>query len=141
MGRYIRKEIELKQHKLKGYIFVNLKKNKFHETRLLHRLIAITFVPNPKNKPCINHIDGNKANNTYWNLEWCTQKENVRHAFRTGLSSALRGELHNNATLTESQAIEVRNSLESTTSLAKKYGVTKTAISYIKLRKTWKHLK
>lgn len=49
---------------------------------LIHRLVAQTFIPNPDNKPCVNHIDGNKENNIISNLEWCSYSENNTHAYR-----------------------------------------------------------
>ena len=68
-----------------GYVSVLLCKNKSQKNVFVHRLVAECFVPNPENKPCVNHIDGNKSNPRSSNLEWCTQKENIAHAINTGL--------------------------------------------------------
>lgn len=64
-----------------------LKKNKKHivPSTYAHRIIALTFIPNPDNKPYVNHKNGNKKDNSVSNLEWVTQKENMQHAHETGL--------------------------------------------------------
>lgn len=54
-------------------------------TNAIHRLIALTFIPNPENKPQVNHLDGDTKNNSVKNLEWCTAQENTVHAWTTGL--------------------------------------------------------
>jgi hypothetical protein len=55
---------------------------------LVHRIVALAFIPNPDKKPFVNHIDGNRGNNRISNLEWVTPRENVRHAIATGLKGA-----------------------------------------------------
>ena len=64
-----------------GYKFVRIGAKSYP----LHRVIASAFIPNPENKPEVNHIDCNKANNAVSNLEWVTRKENARHAAEHGL--------------------------------------------------------
>lgn len=68
-----------------GYVCVNLCKDGRVKRELLHRLVAIAFIPNINNKPQVNHINGNKTDNRIENLEWNTRSENVRHSIKTGL--------------------------------------------------------
>lgn len=68
-----------------GYFHICLTNKGEMQYKLLHRLIAQAFIPNPEEKPSVNHIDGNKKNNSIENLEWVTNQENIRHAFDIGL--------------------------------------------------------
>ena len=72
-----------------GYLLIDLMKNGVRERRLIHRLVAVAFIHNDDidNKVIVNHIDGNKKNNTYTNLEWVTYSENSDHAYSTGLNN------------------------------------------------------
>lgn len=70
-----------------GYYNIGLYINGVMERYKLHRLVAMMFIPNPDNKPHINHIDGDKRNCDYRNLEWCTPYENNLHARNTGLNN------------------------------------------------------
>ena len=80
-----------------GYLRASLSKNNEKKKVLIHRLVAETFIPNPENKPEVNHIDGNKKNNNASNLEWCTRCENVKHAWKTGLNEEHREKLSKTA--------------------------------------------
>ncbi|MGH0601491.1 NUMOD4 domain-containing protein [Bacillus mycoides] len=79
----------LKSHLNKqiNYTYTFLTINKDSKRFYIHRLVAEAFVENPDNKPFVNHKNGIRNDNDYKNLEWVTQKENVRHAFETGLNS------------------------------------------------------
>lgn len=76
----------------KGYVRVKLCRGGTKTSKLVHRLVAEAFIPNPENKPQINHKDGNKRNNQITNLEWVTSKENIQHQFSTGLNMVGTGE-------------------------------------------------
>lgn len=65
------------------YLKVSLSKEGKVSKRYIHRLVAEAFIPNPENKPEVNHIDENKQNNCVSNLEWVTEKENANHGTRT----------------------------------------------------------
>lgn len=65
-----------------GYLFYNLFDGVNFKSRMIHRLVAQTFIPNPENKRTVNHKDGNIKNNNLSNLEWATHSENHLHAYR-----------------------------------------------------------
>ncbi len=91
-----------------GYLRARLRVAGRDQLKSIHRLVAVAFIPNPQAKPCVNHLDGNKENNRVDNLEWCTHKENSRHASTMGLLSDRRGENHPNAKLSNAQVREIK---------------------------------
>ena len=87
-GRVINKnghEKVLDNHSKDGYLKVNLYKDGIGSSKRVHRLVAEAFIPNPDNKPDVNHKNGNKHDNRVDNLEWVTKSENMKHAYQTGL--------------------------------------------------------
>jgi hypothetical protein len=129
-----------------GYKQVNLSKDGNIKKGYVHRLVAEAFIPNPENKPEINHIDGDKSNNNVSNLEWVTRKENVKHEFDTGLGYVpnLKGENHGSSKLTNSQVIDIYLSYHKDGvriyELAKKFNIGESAIALIVKGKSWKHI-
>ena len=75
------KKINISHKSGSGYPIVTLSKNGKTKIFSIHRLVAIEFITNPKNLNQVNHKDGNKSNNSYQNLEWCTHSENMKHSF------------------------------------------------------------
>jgi len=75
----------------KGYLKAALWKNGKRNWRFVHRLVALTFISNPENKPQVNHKDGNKLNNHISNLEWCTNQENSQHVVDNGFRIIPKG--------------------------------------------------
>ena len=122
-----------------GYSIITLQKEGRVKYQTVHRTVATVFIHNPENKPEINHIDGNKDNNTIENLEWVTTAENKKHALETGLFSS-KGENNPNVKLTESDVRCIRLSNVAMKELAEIYNVSRGAISKIKTRRSWKNV-
>lgn len=72
-----------------------------------HRMVAEAFITNPENKPQVNHIDGNKLNNSVFNLEWCDAAHNLNHAYKAGLAKGKSGVQNSMASLSEEQVLEI----------------------------------
>lgn len=126
----------------KKYPRIRLSKNGKVKNFFVHRLVADNYLE-PSEKNHINHIDGNKLNNNYKNLEWCTPQENSDHAVVTGLITSY-GENNNKSKLTEKDVIKIFKLLENRTEsyklIGKKFGVTRYSISMIDKGVLWKHM-
>jgi len=125
-----------------GYLYVVLFKNGKQKNFKIHRLVMLSF--HGASELHVNHIDGNKKNNNFLNLEYCTRSENQRHAFRTGLACN-KGERHSQNKLNKQQVIEIKTALLNpyrgiNADLGRKYGVTGDTISSIKSGRRWSHV-
>lgn len=143
----------------RGYLSVGFTKKTF----MVHRLVAEHFCSNPDNKSFVNHIDGNKLNNHFSNLEWCTIAENNAHARETGLHIQARGHklkyksvaskkkalanLKDKSKLTDNEVRYVRKAFIprdthfSATALARAFGTSVAAMAKIVNGETYKHVK
>ena len=126
----------------KGYFLVDLSKNNIQKKVLVHRLVAQTFIPNPKNKLQVNHINGIKTDNRVKNLEWVTAKQNNLHARKIGLVNDYG--CNNKLSKFTNEQIKfirdnyIKNDKEfGCRALAKKFNVSKSTISYIVNNKTY----
>ena len=136
-----------------GYLFIGkFVINGKKKLCLLHQVVAHTFLPSDNlDKIEINHKDGNKQNCHVSNLEWCTRKENINHAWDMGLMENTRnafkgnqGVLHHAAKLTEEDVREIRQLLLHTNltcgDIGAIHGVKSATIHNIKINRTWSHL-
>lgn len=140
LSRYTGKLLKSKVSK-RGYYNVKLYKNKKQFTKKIHRLIAEAFIPNPENKPQINHKNGNKLDNSLENLEWCNNFENAKHAHETGLRDN-SGSKNGMSKLTDKIISSIRKDCCSDMTqnqIAKKYGISQANVSMIKNNKRWKN--
>lgn len=122
-----------------GYENVGLWAKGVNKTIRVHRAVALAFIPNPENKPDINHIDGNKINNHVSNLEWCTKKENNQHSRRLGLQKTLYGERTSAAKLSNVQVLAIKDAISKgfkNKQIASYFRVDPSTISHIKIGKT-----
>jgi hypothetical protein len=107
----------------------------------IHKLIALTFIPNPENKLYINHKDGNKQNNFVENLEWVTRSENDIHRCR--VLHICQGEKHGMSKLKEKDVLEIREKYKrgmTKNEIAKIYNISRGQISNIILKKHWGYI-
>lgn len=125
-----------------GYCKITFCKNGIPKQFLAHRVVAKYFIgPCPEGYE-VNHIDGVKKNNHYFNLEYVTRSENQKHSFRIGLKSHV-GEKNSQSILTEKDIREIRSIYKigmTHQEIADEFGVSRVSITYIINRKNWSYV-
>ena len=122
-----------------GYQEVNLSKRKIIKTKLIHRLVMLVFIGESDLQ--VNHINGIKTDNRLENLEYCTSRDNIRHAHKIGLSNT-KGQNNGRAKLTEFEAKQIKYGHKGwkQKDIANMYGLSRDQIRLIRTGKTWKHI-
>jgi len=134
----------LKQFDSRGYRFVILSKNGSKKNCYVHRLVAQCFIPNPENKPQVNHKNGVKSDNVLTNLEWSTIQDNHLHSYRelNRHRPNQKGDRNTNSKLTRNQVNDIINRYKSKKStaiqLAKEFSINKNYVYQLSNGKTWK---
>lgn len=125
-----------------NYLAVHIFINGIDYKCMVHRLVAKAFIPNPENKPQVNHKDANTFNNNCSNLEWCTAKENINHMINMG--HQIVGKNHKNSKFTDEQIYAVCEMLQNDelplTVISEKTGVSMKTIQNIRHGVGWKHI-
>lgn len=133
------REVKPRIHKATGRVYFNMTFAGLTKSVLVNRVVALFFLPNPENKPEVNHIDGDRTNNALDNLEWSTRAENEQHASGHGLK-AVRGSSNANAKLTADDVIAIRANPEDIKGHCERLGVARRTIKDVIERRTWTHL-
>lgn len=128
-----------------GYEQITISVNKKRYYLLIHRLVADAFIKNsnPLIYTQVNHLNGYKTDNHYWNLEWCTPEENIKHSYEMNLRHYKKGSEVPTSFHTELEVHEVCKLLEDNLSfkdIADITGFTKEMIRAIYNKRTWKHI-
>lgn len=157
-------QVKVQVHKKSGRVYFNMTFMGATKSVLVNRVIALAFLPNPKDLPQVNHVDGDKEHNYLrqptaelrakwgeYQLEWSSGSDNEKHAHRTGLKSG-RGSANSNAKVTADDVVAIRATADPVRastpdqwpalvkSLAEQYGVSRSTIINIVTRATWSHL-
>lgn len=119
-----------------GYLQVVLRGNGKSKNVMIHRMVAVAFIPNYDHKEQVNHIDGDKTNNCVQNLEWVSRSENMLHAYRE-LGFDVSGRRKTAKKLTREQILDIYHSSETGRALASKYNISDTMVYAIKNGKSW----
>lgn len=132
--------IKIKPYKQRYLSIVLIYKDGNRKRKYIHRLVALAFVPNPENKPQVNHIDGNKKNNYYLNLEWVTAKENTKHAIDKNLRKDNTGPNNNTSKISEQDFEDIKKlgKHHTSKSIGDRYNLSKSQINKIISGRTWK---
>lgn len=129
-----------------GYIYYRLSKpGSIQKDFRAHRLVALTYIENSSNLETVNHIDGDKTNNHYSNLEWMNRADQLQHAYDLGLKKPMRGTSHSVAKATREQVLYIREQYDNHkgslygffAKLSRETGMSQTTVTKIARRKTY----
>lgn len=136
--RYVK--VKVSTHAKSGRKYFNLTYENVTKSVLVNRVVALALIPNPRNLKEVNHINGDKGDNSVSNLEWADRSYQEKHARQNNLKSS-RGSSNANAKLSPENVIFIKNNRKmSSTDLAKLYNVSSGAIEDIWNGKTWTHI-
>ncbi len=126
-----------------GYFSATIQIGTYLKPTGVHRLVAKAFIPNPENKPQVNHINCIKTDNRVENLEWCTQSENAIHAEKNGLINHPKGLDNVHSRLTPVSILVIREAVAAkynARAIGRYFKINRNTVYAIYRRKAWKHI-